>query len=141
MSERFNARFDIEAFGFDSVEDEAGMLQSAASINQLISAEIESGTEPSRILLGGFSQGATMSLLSGLLGQNRLAGIAVLSGWLPLRDKFLAVSARNSVEYFHSYHIPISWLLPWPQLSLCFGDISQTIPWFDLSISKPHLQS
>jgi lysophospholipase-1 len=95
MSERSNARFDIEAFGFDSVEDEAGMLQSAASINHLISTEVESGTDPSRIVLGGFSQGATMSLLSGLSGENRLAGIAVLSGWLPLRDRFSAVSARN----------------------------------------------
>jgi predicted esterase len=108
MSERFDARFDIEAFGFDTVEDEAGMLQSAASINQLISAEVESGTDPSRIVLGGFSQGATMSLLSGLSGQKRLAGIAVLSGWLPLRDKFLAVSAQSSVVCFHSYHTPIS---------------------------------
>ena len=69
------------------------MLQSAASINHLISAEVEAGTDPSRIVLAGFSQGATMCLLSGLSGSKKLAGIAVLSGWLPLRDRFSAVSA------------------------------------------------
>ncbi|KAF8239016.1 Phospholipase/carboxylesterase [Tricholoma matsutake] len=94
--------FDIEAFGFNSAEDEAGMLQSAASINHLISAEVESGTDSSRIVLGGFSQGATMSLLSGLSGEKRLGGIAVLSGWLPLRDKFstLASPLASSIPVF-----------------------------------------
>jgi len=95
--------FDIEAFGFDTVEDEAGMLQSAAAINRLISTEVESGTDASRIVLGGFSQGATMSLLSGLSGHNRLAGIAVLSGWLPLRDKFLALASPLAST------IPVFW--------------------------------
>ena len=94
--ERLNVRFDIEAFGLDSTEDEAGMLQSAGSINRLISDEVELGTDPSRIVLGGFSQGGTMSLLSGLSGKMRLAGIAALSGWLPLRDRFSTVSVRTS---------------------------------------------
>jgi lysophospholipase-1 len=101
-SYRLRARFDIEAFGFDSVEDEEGMLQSASSIHLLISAEVESGTHPSRIVIGGFSQGGTMSLLSGLSCGRRLAGIAVLSGWLPLRDKFSSVSANSSVSSFYS---------------------------------------
>lgn len=142
MSKCSNTRFDIEAFGFDTVEDEAGMLQSAAAINRLISTEVESGTDASRIVLGGFSQGATMSLLSGLSGHNRLAGIAVLSGWLPLRDKFSTVSTRiTQFCAFHSYHVAISWPLHWPQLFLYFGDISQMIPWFDLIIFKPRLIS
>ena len=64
------------------------MLKSAKSINQLITRETESGIEPSRIVLGGFSQGATMSLLTGLTGERKLAGLAILSGWLPLQKKF-----------------------------------------------------
>lgn len=86
-----NLRFDIYSFGFDTEEDEMGMLQSARLINQLITAEVDSGTDPSRIVLGGFSQGAAMSLLTGLTGERKLAGIAALSGWLPLRSKFKAV--------------------------------------------------
>ncbi|KAG6841823.1 hypothetical protein C0991_006230 [Blastosporella zonata] len=95
--------FDIYSFGFDTDEDEAGMLQSARLINQLITTEVESGTDPSRIVLGGFSQGATMSLLTGLTGERKLAGIAVLSGWLPIRNKF------KSLVSSHASSIPVFW--------------------------------
>ena len=81
-------RFDIYSFGFQTDEDEDGMLKSAKSINQLITRETESGIEPGRIVLGGFSQGATMSLLTGLSGERKLAGLAILSGWLPMQKKF-----------------------------------------------------
>ncbi|KAG5648792.1 hypothetical protein DXG03_000141 [Asterophora parasitica] len=83
--------------------DEMGMLQSARLINQLITAEVDSGTPPSRIVLGGFSQGATMSLLTGLTGERTLAGLVVLSGWLPLRSKFKAMASP------HASSIPVFW--------------------------------
>ncbi|KAG6845437.1 hypothetical protein H0H87_009345 [Tephrocybe sp. NHM501043] len=95
--------FDIYSFGFDTDEDEVGMLQSARLINQLITTEVESGTDPSRIVLGGFSQGATMSLLTGLTGERKLAGIAVLSGWLPIRNKFKSLASS------HASSIPVFW--------------------------------
>ncbi|KAG5639691.1 hypothetical protein H0H81_005874 [Sphagnurus paluster] len=95
--------FDIYSFGFNTDEDETGMLQSARLINQLITDEVNSGTDPSRIVLGGFSQGATMSLLTGLTGEKKLAGIAVLSGWLPLRSKFKSLASP------HASSIPVFW--------------------------------
>ncbi|RDB20092.1 Acyl-protein thioesterase 1 [Hypsizygus marmoreus] len=95
--------FDIYSFGFDTDEDELGMLQSARLINQLVTAEVDSGIDASRIVLGGFSQGAAMSLLTGLTGERKLAGIAVLSGWLPLRTKFKAMASPNSAS------IPVFW--------------------------------
>lgn len=85
-------RFDIYSFGFETEEDETGMLQSTRLINQLITAEVDAGVDANRIVLGGFSQGATMSLLTGLTGERKLAGIAALSGWIPLRNKFKSVS-------------------------------------------------
>lgn len=97
-------RFDIYSFGFETVEDEAGMMQSAKLISQLISAEVESGTAPNRIVLGGFSQGGTMSLLTGLTGERKLAGIAVLSGWLPMHAKFKTVGVETSSCYPPSAH-------------------------------------
>lgn len=39
---------------------------------------------PERIVIGGFSQGGAMSLMSGLRYSRPLAGIADLSGYLPL---------------------------------------------------------
>lgn len=88
-------RFDIISFGFDSEEDSKGMLETVHSLNQLITAEVDSGIEPGNIVLGGFSQGATMSLLTGLSSERKLGGIVVLSGWLPLRDRFKAVSIHQ----------------------------------------------
>ena len=67
------------------------MIESSRLINQVITSEVDAGIDASRIILGGFSQGGTMSLLSGLTGERTLAGLAVLSCWLPLRNKFKSV--------------------------------------------------
>ncbi|KAK7049743.1 hypothetical protein VNI00_005774 [Paramarasmius palmivorus] len=99
----FSIRFDIKSFGFKSEEDEEGMMESVRSLTQLIDAEIKSGLTPNRIVLGGFSQGAAMSLLAGLTSEKRLAGIVALSGWLPLKEKFKASLSP------HATSIPIFW--------------------------------
>lgn len=106
-----------------------GMLQSSRSINQLITAEVDSGIEPGRIVLGGFSQGATMSLLTGLTGERKLAGITVLSGWLPLKNKFKAVCDSS---YSHILGIDQAirrWHLHMPHQFLFFGVVAQWILW------------
>ena len=83
--------FDIYSFGFDGEEDEKGMLETSRSLNSLISDEVDSGIPSDRVVLGGFSQGAAMSLLTGLTSERKLGGIVSLSGWIPLRQKFKAV--------------------------------------------------
>jgi predicted esterase len=87
--------FDIKAFDFKSAEDEEGMMKTVHSLNQLITSEVDAGVDPSRIVLGGFSQGGAMTLLTGLTNERRLAGLVVLSGWLPLRYKVKAASIRR----------------------------------------------
>lgn len=47
---------------------------------------MKNGIPASRILLGGFSQGAALSLYTGLTGPNLLGGVVALSGYLPIRD-------------------------------------------------------
>ncbi|KAF9450953.1 Phospholipase/carboxylesterase [Macrolepiota fuliginosa MF-IS2] len=88
--------FDIYSFGFNTGEDDTGMLESRRMISQIITDEINSGTPANRIFLGGFSQGGAMSLLVGLTEERKLAGLAVLSGWLPLKDKFKAMSSQHA---------------------------------------------
>ncbi|KAI1246603.1 hypothetical protein MGN70_013504 [Eutypa lata] len=85
--------FDIFALGGNvedlrSRQDEKGILATREYLNGLIQAEIDAGIPPERIVLGGFSQGAAMSLFTGLTGPNKLAGIVGLSSWLPLDTKF-----------------------------------------------------
>lgn len=79
------------------------MLQTVHSLNQLISAEVDAGIPASRILLGGFSQGGAMALLAGLSTERRLAGLAVMSGWVPLREKFASMVSD------HAKSVPIFW--------------------------------
>ncbi|CAA7258584.1 unnamed protein product [Cyclocybe aegerita] len=96
--------FDIYSFGFDTAEDEEGMRTSAGLIKDLVKLEIEkNGIPANRILLGGFSQGGAMSLLAGLTGEFKLAGLTVLSGWLPLRSKFKDMASPNAIS------TPIFW--------------------------------
>lgn len=68
-------------------EDEAGMLRTVKYLETLIDACVNKGIPPNRIVLGGFSQGCAMSLLTDLISQKysgKLAGIVGLMGYLPL---------------------------------------------------------
>ncbi len=68
------------------LEDEAGLRQSQAIVQQLLDREAQRGVTPERTVLMGFSQGCAMTLLAGLRAPQRLAGLVALSGYLPLAD-------------------------------------------------------
>ncbi|KAJ7167663.1 Phospholipase/carboxylesterase/thioesterase [Mycena filopes] len=95
--------FDIFSFGFDSKEDEPGMLKTRHALNQLITEEVDNCIPANRIVLGGFSQGAAMSLLTGLTAERKLGGLAILSGWVPLNETFKSMTSE------HAASIPIFW--------------------------------
>jgi len=82
--------FDIKDLdGLSNNEDQQGSLLSTSSINSLITAELDDNPNipPSRIIVGGFSQGAAISLLTALTSERKLGGAIALSGWLPLHTK------------------------------------------------------
>lgn len=81
---RMRAWYDILGTETQGVQDEAGLRQSMASIEDLLAQEVARGTPSDRIVLAGFSQGCAMALLTGLRHAHRLAGIVGLSGYLPL---------------------------------------------------------
>ena len=78
------AWYDILGADITARQDEKGMRQTQASMNQLIEREIERGIPARRIVIAGFSQGCAMALMTGLRFPERLAGIMGLSGYLPL---------------------------------------------------------
>ena len=65
-------------------EDEPGLREAQAAIDALIEREADRGVPTERIVLAGFSQGCAMALLTGVRHRARLAGIAGMSGYLPL---------------------------------------------------------
>ena len=97
-------RYDIASLtDIEAAEDEVGLLSSASAINEIIKSEIETTPDigASRIVLGGFSQGAAQSLFTGLSNERKLAGIIGLSSYLPLRKKLKDVSSRVFVAVYN----------------------------------------
>ncbi|KAK5129776.1 hypothetical protein LTR08_002842 [Meristemomyces frigidus] len=87
-------------------EDEEGMTKTVEYIESLIDACVNKGVPPNRIVLGGFSQGCAMSLLTDLTSKKyagRLAGIVGLMGYLPLADgyKLQDMRAHNDLPPTH----------------------------------------
>lgn len=73
--------------------DAIGLHESQEQINALIAREIERGSAAERIVLAGFSQGGAITLQTGLRYPARLAGLMVLSSYLPIPDTLVAEAA------------------------------------------------
>lgn len=106
-------------------QDEPGIRKSRDYLNSLIKEEIDKGIEPSRILLGGFSQGGAMSLFTGITSPHKLGGIFGLSCYLLLSTKLKEFSppgaelpnAKTPFFLGHGYEDPV--------VKYEFGDMTQ----------------
>jgi phospholipase/carboxylesterase len=81
---RMRAWYDVLGADLVRREDEVGLREAQVQVQGLLDREAQRGIAPSRTVLMGFSQGAAMTLLTGLRAPQRLAGLAPLSGYLPL---------------------------------------------------------
>lgn len=82
--------YDISMAELHRKPDEAGVRQSQAAIEQLITREIERGIAADKIILAGFSQGGAIALQTGLRYREALGGIMALSSYLTLEDSLAA---------------------------------------------------
>jgi phospholipase/carboxylesterase len=83
---RMRAWYDILAADLQRREDVSGLRDSVHQVHALLDRERARGVPAHRIVLAGFSQGCAVALLAGLRYPDRLAGLAGLSGYLPLAD-------------------------------------------------------
>lgn len=83
------AWFDIVGLAAQDPQDAAGMQAMAQSIQALIQQQVQTGIPYHRIALAGFSQGGAMAAYTALLYPERLAGLLMLSSYLPLKDRLL----------------------------------------------------
>lgn len=84
-------RFDLRSMDPSGPEDEEGIRRAADMVHSLIAEEVAAGISTKRIVLGGFSQGGALAMYSALTFPEPLAGVLVLSAWLPMHQKFPAV--------------------------------------------------
>ncbi len=105
------AWYDILGPNIPQREDEPGLRRSMGEVAALIDAQRQRGIASERIVLAGFSQGCAMTLLTGLRYGERLAGLAGLSGYLPLATKLAAersmVNAGAPVFLAHGRSDPV----------------------------------
>ena len=95
------AWYDVFGFTPGSREDEAGVRESQAYIESLISKEIARGIPSNRIVLAGFSQGGAVALQTALRHKQPLAGVMALSTYLPLK------ASLEKEKTLLNEHIPI----------------------------------
>jgi len=79
-------------------EDAEHIADATERIRDLVAAEVARGIPADRIALVGFSQGAAMALHTGIRHPDRLAGIAVLSGYLLLEPTIPAEATAANAQ-------------------------------------------
>ncbi len=89
--------------GFSENNDD--IREASAVIRSLIAREQKRGIPASRIVLAGFSQGGAVALYTGLGLDERLAGIMVLSAYVPMIGSINSWMSANakSVPVFQAH--------------------------------------
>lgn len=99
--------YDLRSHTIDENEDVIGIRESAARVSSLIDELEANGIPRRRIVLGGFSQGAAVSLYAGLRLSAPIGGIAALSGYLPLAQRLYseATAAGRATPVFMAHGV------------------------------------
>lgn len=89
-------------------EDEEGLRKSVEYVESLISDLTSRGIPPNRIVLGGFSQGCALALLTELTSRysGKLAGIVGLMGYLPLPETIQKLRTHAGLPHLVG-HVPM----------------------------------
>ena len=97
---RMPSWFDLRSLDPSGQEDEEGIRKAAKMVHSMIAEEVAAGIPTKRIVIGGFSQGGALAIYSALTFPEPLAGVIALSAWLPLHQKFPAVSIIGDTGNF-----------------------------------------
>ena len=73
--------------GISARDDKDGKIKAVAQMEQVVEKLEKEGIDKSRIVIGGFSQGGAIALLSAYRTSKPFAGCVALSGWLTLREE------------------------------------------------------
>ena len=115
------AWYDIVSLDAEGRSDEAGVRESSAFLLGLVEQELSRGIEPGRIVLAGFSQGGAIAMHAGLRYQEQLAGLMLLSTYLPVPGAFAAEVRDNPSSQPRSVPIMMAHGTLDPMLPLALG--------------------
>lgn len=101
-----NSWYNIVGLDERSNEQCDGIDESRQRVTQILIDEHNRTKLPySRMVLAGFSQGGALSLFTGLQFNHPLAGIVVLSGYLPCAQRFRIAPGLESTPIFHGQYV------------------------------------
>lgn len=106
MGMRMNSWYDIVGLDERSNENCKGIVESRAMLEGILAKEhADTGLPYSRMVLAGFSQGGALSLFTGLQlkADQKLAGVVVLSGYLPAASQFTITPGLEDVPVWHGH--------------------------------------
>ena len=94
--------YDIKGLDMKSNEECTGLEESQQRIASILQTEHETtGLAYNRMVLAGFSQGGALSLYTGMQFSEKLAGIVILSGYLPQQSKFQITQGLEDTPILH----------------------------------------
>lgn len=79
--------YDIKGMDIADKQDAEGMAESKALLDGLIEQQIAAGIPAKNIIVAGFSQGGAVAYHTALRSQHSLAGVLVLSTYLPFAEQ------------------------------------------------------
>jgi phospholipase/carboxylesterase len=95
--------YDILSLDSEGRADREGVLKSSALLEDLIAREIERGTEPTKIVLAGFSQGGAVAIHTALQTEHRIAGLMALSTYMALPEDAENAVSRKDLPIFMAH--------------------------------------
>lgn len=123
---RMRAWYDLYDLGFNSKEDVEGIERARQILLGLMAREQQRGIASERILLAGFSQGGALVLHTALRWHEPLAGVLVLSGYLPVPERLTAEKSSNPESLV---------------LRMDHGEQDQVVPYVAAQRSREYLQA
>ena len=90
--------YDIKDSDLSVARHRPDFDSSAVILENWINGEIESGIPANKIIVAGFSQGGAIALHCGLAFKQKLAGLLILSSYLPFADVLEQDSAQFNKE-------------------------------------------
>ena len=150
---QMRAWYDVRHMDLRMQEDADSINDSAKIASDYIDTEIANGIPADNIILAGFSQGGAIALHAGLRYPEKLAGLLVLSAYLPLPellasegsdanrtvsimmahgiyDPVIPVDAgKQSCEFLHQHGYPTTWVTYPMQHAVCLEEIQDIANW------------
>lgn len=90
--------YDIKGADISDKEDLIGMSESQATVEALISQELDRGVPSENIIIAGFSQGGAVAYYTGIRAKQKLAGILAMSTYMPFAGKAKAEQSGLNID-------------------------------------------